>query len=212
MNNIRIKINLSKIQGSKVVNMKSESGKMETYVAIPTRALFVPAENPAPYLLGTMILTPNSQWNDFMIKPYMAAEDYKLLSEAQKKEIPTIGSGSFMQSNNQTQIGRGAETIDYQPAELSTNLSTQPTNAPAATQPQSSFPGEAGTLESCLNIDKFFVLDCNEWKGEFESFTDAVMYAEKDQVNRPIIECWAGNTKRGRWKYDPTHFSWNQVK
>lgn len=214
MNNVRLSINLSKLEGTRVVEMKNDKGQQEVYVAIPARALFVPAENPQPYLMATMIHCPDSKYSQFMLKPYMSAEDYKMLSEDQRKAIPVIGSGTFMENRNTSQLYRQSVQVEAATATLAPTQPTQPTqptHAPAAALNQSYSSPEGRPDQQPQLLDSFFVYEGKVAYGPFVSFNAAVEYAEQDQMNRSTIECWQGDTRRGRWNYDPTNFTWRQV-
>lgn len=214
MNNVRLSINLSKIEGTRVINMSNDKGQKEVYVAIPARALFVPSENPQPFLMATMIHCPDSKWSQFMLKPYMSPEDYKMLTDEQRKSIPIIGSGTFMENRQSAELYRQSIDVTAESATLAPTNPThgaQPTYEPAAALPQSSSSPEGGIFPPAEKPNEFYVLDKGAWVGAFESFDQAVAYSEQDQVNRPTIECWQGDQRRGRWNYDPTNFSWKQA-
>lgn len=210
MNNIRISINLSKIRGSRVLSCKTESGKSQKYVAIPVEELYIPSQKPEPFLMATMIHCPDSLYNDFMLKPYMAAADYKMLTQEQQRQIPIIGSGTFMQQQQSKEFAAKAEAVEVVAETLDPTDSTQPTNAPAATQNQNSSSGEARKMMAPAK-DEFCVSENGGWTGPFDTFDAAVAYCELDQVNRQMIECWQGEIRRGRWTYDAATFSWRQT-
>lgn len=212
MNNIRISVNLAKLAGVRVINIKNEFGKTEQFVAIPAKALFIPAEKPEPFLMATMIHCPDSKYNDFMLKPYMAAADYKLLTQEQQRSIPVIGSGTFMQQQQPKSFAQQAENVEFEQSTLAPTQQTQPTPAPAATQPQNSSLAEGHEMNQPLPPDEFVVWDIDKWVGPFDTFDAACSYASLDQINRMTIECWQGSTKRGRWNYKPESFTWLQAK
>lgn len=210
MNNIRISINLAKVQGARVISFKTESGKTEQFVAIPTKALYIPSEKPEPFLMATMIHCPESKYNDFMLKPYLPSADYKLLTKEQQQQIPIIGSGTFMQPQVNKEFAQQAVAVVPESSQLQPTESTQPTHAPAATQPSnSSSVGDEKGAGNPLK-DEFAVYDGSQWIGPFETFDAAAAFAEQDPLNRTTIECWQGNTKRGTWNYDNNHLNWMQ--
>lgn len=206
MNNIRLSINLSKVAGTRVINMKNESGKVQ-YVAIPVSSLFVPSEKPEPMLMATMIHCPNSIYNDFMLKPYMNSADYKILSQEERNSLPVIGSGTFMQQQQSRALAATAENVEVEAA----TLVPTSTNAPAATQALNSSSGEARNPQPASPADEFFVAENGQWYGPIASFNEAVAFAELNLIARNSIECWSNGQKRARWNYDPTNFSWKQA-
>lgn len=211
MNNIRISVNLAKVPGSRVISFKTESGKTEQFVAIPTKSLYIPSEKPEPFLMMTMIHCPKSTFNDFMLKPYLASADYKLLSKEQQQQIPVIGSGTFMQEQVNKEFAQQAVAVVPEATSLQPTPSTEPTHAPAATQP--SYSSSVGDEKGAVNPlkDDFAVYDGNQWTGPFDSFDAAVAFAEQDPLNRTSIECWQGNNRRGRWDYNAAMLNWIQA-
>lgn len=211
MNNIRISVNFSKVSGTIIRNLKNDNGKTETYVCVPAKAFFVPSENPQPIFMANMIHCPNSMYNDWMIRPYIAAADYKLLSKEEREAVPVIGSGTFVQPQ-QPQLGKGVQTAEAAPASLTPTQPTQPTHAPAAgLPPTSSSAAPAAAHESApgrvfyvMNLDNQYVLETDDWM-------KAQQCSNEDPANRPIIEAWQNGARIARWQYSSTDWSWRQT-
>lgn len=210
MNNIRVSVNLGKIRGSRVLNIKDESGKSRPYCCIPVEELFVPKESPAPYIMFNMIHCPNSIYNDWMVKPYMSAADYKNLSREEQMSIPSIGSGTFIQPKNASSLARTAESVEAEPTNLQPNQATQPTNEPAADLPKNSFPANGGIPAVPSQAEVFIVFDNQDGNKQFSSWNEAEAYAAKNYQLRSVIECWCENNIRGQWRYDPWRLNWVQ--
>ena len=212
MNNIRVSVNLGKIRGSRVLNIKDEQGKSKPYVCIPVDECFVPKESPSPYLMFNLIHCPNSIYNDWMVKPYMSAADYKNLSREEQMAIPSIGSGSFVQPKNGSALARTAEVVDASPTVLQPTKATQPTNGPAAGVGQNSFPANGGTQAAVPSDNLFVVLSSDGTDSQFRSWNEAEQYAAQDYNNRARIVCWQGEKVVADWLYDPWRLSWIQQK
>lgn len=215
MQNIRLSINLLQLKGSRVVRMNDQNNTPQVYVAIPVSSCFVPKDKPEPRLMLTAIHTPNAPFGNFMIKPYLSPDDYKLLSKEEQQNLPIVGKGTFMEPVQNKELMQNAETVEAADVTIPAASSEPAANGSAAPHETAPFPSEASspaTQPSRLNpVTRFFVVDGNHNAlHEADNFNEAAAEASGN-FQAAAIEAWQGNTRVGRWTYDTTNFSWNQV-
>lgn len=208
MQNIRISLDLMKVTGARLVRMNNAANVPENYVAVPVSACFVPSDTPRPYLMATMIHCPNAKYGDFMIKPYLSAEDYNHLTQEERMAQPTVGKGTFMQAASNKQITKQAEVVEAADVQLGGEAEK---NEPAATLGVAPSPAGGGPSVPSVEPTWFFVMQGKQALVQVASWNEAVAFADQDVVNRNVIESWQGNNLRGRWKYHAEDFSWVQV-
>lgn len=113
MNRIKLTLNTLAIEGARVLTLRDENGRNVYYVGIPATSLFIPrdAQNCA-YLNATMYETPNSQFSDFAIKPYVNKAQFDAMSQEQRNAVPFIGKGVFVKEQPSTSVTSQAITVD----------------------------------------------------------------------------------------------------
>lgn len=226
MQNIRLSIALMGIQGARSIRMNDANNKPQVYVAIPLTSLFVPSDKPEPRLMLTAIHTPRAQYGDFMLKPYLSAEDYKRMSKEEQQNMPIVGKGTFMEPATNKELLNAAETVDVvdvaipttqtqNPTTNPTQNPTQPTNGSAAPLTPAPSPREAGSMSAApapmQPAKEFYVVDANHQSlFSADNWNDVAAFAGTTPL-AVAIECWEGNRRCGRWTYDIANFSWNQV-
>lgn len=93
MKPIRISLALTKVKNSVVARLSDK----KMYICIPMEELFCVHDSKDAYLTAMMIETPNSQFSDFLIKPYVEQTAYESMSQDERKLLPIIGRGKFIQ-------------------------------------------------------------------------------------------------------------------
>lgn len=209
MQNIRVSINLLQIAGARTVKINNPSGAPEIYVAIPVSQLFVPADKPLPRLMATMIHTPNAQYGDFMIKPYLSNADYKMLSKEEQQNLPILGKGTFMQADNNKILSRQAnavEVIDVAANEIPATTATQGPAAPLADAPS---PANGGSSTTDGTPSSFFVLNSDAQSIQECSTLDDAVAVGNSASNAIAIEEWNNSRRLHRWVYNPVTCGWD---
>lgn len=214
MNNIRLSIDLIKVEGSKLVKAPDASGKTAYYVAIPVKSLFVPKESKSVYLTATMIPAPNALYGDFLVKPYINGNTYAHMSNEERNKVPIIGKGTYMEQRLDKEAAKLYEKADFQSvqsmselppteSQAGENMVETEGNAPLGVAP---FPAESGTpknLELCVIDDEGHAFSFNDWN-------TAVQFAAQDQDHRTIIESWRGEKRENRWTFNSFMLSWEK--
>lgn len=227
MQNIRISLDLTKIEGCRIIRANNSGNTPTEYVAIPVRACYVPADAPRPYLMATMIHCPNAKYGDFMVKPYLSGEDYAQMSAEERAATPIIGKGTFMQAAVSKQIAKAAEdvevtdiipTVSPQYSENPTCPAAQPAATagaqrvrnPGLAAPLGSAPSQRAALpnETAAPGTAYFVRVPGGYSEGFQSFSEAAFYAEQDLANRGAIELWDGKVCLKRYHYHNEDFTW----
>lgn len=112
MRPIRFSVNLSKVHGSQLIRMQNSEGKQEIFIAIPTSRLFVPQDSNDCHIIVMAIDTPNSQFSDFVVKPYLTQTDYESLSQDQRNQLPILGRGKFIKERQNKSLYNTAAVVD----------------------------------------------------------------------------------------------------
>lgn len=87
MNNLLLSIDFCRIPSMQLV--KDQNGGQ--YYALPANSLHLTEKG--AYLSLLAIPTPNDKFgNDYMLKPYTRAVDYKAMSDEARRQIPILGS------------------------------------------------------------------------------------------------------------------------
>lgn len=214
MNNIRISLDLLKFSGSRLLKANDANGVPTTYVAVPINHFYVPNQSPRPFLLLSEIAAPNAQYGDYMIKPYMSADEYRRLSDKERGEIPIIGKGTFMQAQPNKQVARQAtavEAVDVAPGSLDPTRATQPSSGSAAQLPSAPSPAEGGQSSAQQIAQEFVIVSEGVQIASADSWLNAVRFAEEELSTRDIIELWRGGKMVNRWRWDTARIDWIQL-
>lgn len=143
MKSIRISINLLKLQGAVVTTLPNYKGGKDYYVSVPADLLYVPQNAVGQaHLLAQMVETPNNQFADFAVKPYVSPQEYRNMSDEQRRAIGFIGTGKYQKDQLPTGLTASAvpASVDLSPAQLPANESPEDANSNMAP-----FPDEVGT-------------------------------------------------------------------
>lgn len=212
MNNIRVSIDLTKVDGARTIRAAAPSGKQEYYVAIPVSSLFLPKDSHSAHLTCTMIPCPNALYGDFMLKKYINGTTYANMSQEERNKVPIIGKGTYIvpkMEKSQAQAYAPAEVesanlddirAQQEPAGDPTGNPTVVT-APSSTAP---FPAESGTPEA----EKVFLIDGEGQWWECQSYPDATAYGEAHDPENCTIEVRRGDEVTARYKYDLFYQQW----
>lgn len=215
MNNIRISIDLTKVDGARLIRAAAPNGKQDYYVAIPVSSLFAPKDSNSVHLTCTMIPCPNALYGDFMLKPYVNGTTYANMSDEERKAIKIIGKGTYIQSKlDKTQAQQyEAATVESVSVE-DVRSSMEPTNdqqpQPAekvATSPEAPFPAESGTGKAT----RLFLKNPEGSYIYTSSWNDAVEKAAQYDLARCTIEEWNDKEKVAWYEYDPFYQRWNKM-
>jgi hypothetical protein len=201
MNNIRISIDLLKLEGTRQVMMTAPNGKKMTYIAIPTKALFVPKDGRGVYITATMVPAPNALYGDFMIKPYIDSKTYANMSRDERYAVPVIGKGTYMEQQMSKEARQQYETVEVE--DVSTSQPDQQTGG-VATSPNAQFPAESGKHDDTTLI----VRDTagNSWP--FTTWNDAAIYAETTLGYNATIEAWRDDKCEIIYRYSHETMQW----
>ena len=116
MQHIRISINLLKVEGAIVTTTQDVNGKPVYYVSIPASQLFIPNNaHGQAHLTATLVETPANQYSDFAIRPYVSPSQFNAMSDEQRRALPFIGSGKYMQPAVSTAVTSSAVAATFQP-------------------------------------------------------------------------------------------------
>ena len=208
MQNIRISLNLLSIPGTRVVRMNNANGTPEVYAAIPVSQLFVPTDRPQPRLMGTMIHTPNAQYGDFMIKPYLSNADYKMLSKEEQQNLPIIGKGSFMQIDNNRVLAKEAVTADVQDIDPTQIPTTEGNFRPAAPLADAPSPANGRNDAADAEPGRYFVVNISgQSLQQCANLDDAKIYADSNP-EAVAIQLWGNNGMQQAWVFDEIVKEW----
>lgn len=208
MQNIRVSIDLLKIGGARLVRFPNAANVPTDYVCIPVSNCFVPRDTPRPYLMTSLIHCPNAKYGDFMVKPYVSSDDYKVLSKEEQFNLPIIGKGTFMQEATNKQLAAAAESIN--PADISTAPTINPTAAngsAASSQLAPSLAMGEQPLPLSANTD-FEVYTPEGWVSGLPTFDDAAHYAAGKEVSYFIIREVSGPDVVRKWRWDNDARAW----
>lgn len=210
MQNIRISIDLMKVKSARLVRFPNASGQPTDYVCIPVSECFVPKEQPKPYLMLSLIHCPNAKYGDFMVKPYVSAEDYQVMSKEEQFNLPILGKGSFMSQQPNKQLSAAAEVVAV------TDIQTIPTPDPTAANGSAAgssiapFPAEGGTIPLPQPQTDFEVYTPEGYVDGFPSFEAAQHFTNGKEVSYFIIRERYGNTVINQWRWVTTDLSWQK--
>ena len=121
MRPIRFSVNLSKVHGSQLIRMQNSEGKQEVFIAVPTSKLFVPQDSQDCHIIVMAIDTPNSQFSDFVVKPYLTQTDYESLSQEQRNQLPILGRGKFIKERQNKSLYNTATVVDFSDTDYDNN-------------------------------------------------------------------------------------------
>lgn len=133
MKTIRISVNLFKLDGAIVTVLPREDGSKQYYLSIPAEQLYIPqnAQGQA-HLVVQLIETPNNQFSDFAVKPYVSPQMFKGMTPEQRRAIPFIGSGKYIEEAMPT--GFTAQAVPAETLSANSNMAPSPTKSEPATQ------------------------------------------------------------------------------
>lgn len=212
MNNIRVSIDLTKVDGARTIRAAAPNGKQEYYVAIPVSSLFLPKDSKSAHLTCTMIPCPNALYGDFMLKKYINGTTYANMSQEERNAVPIIGKGTYIVPKIEKSQAQAFAPTEVESANLDDIRAQQepagdptgnPTvvNAPSSSAP---FPAESGKPEA----EKVFLIDGNGQWWECQSFSDASAYGEAHDPENCTIEVRRGDEVTARYKYDLFYQQW----
>lgn len=205
MNNIRVSIDLTKVEGARTIKATAPSGKQEYYVAIPVKSLFLPKEKKSVYLTCTMIPCPNALYGDFMLKPYINGTQYANMSEEERRAMPIIGKGTFIEQKLDKEAARGYESVEVQTVASMDEIGQGEGIAPVS---NAQFPAESGNP----NATKLYVVDTNGNYYAFDDWNTAASFAEQNPNFYPAIELYQGDQRQKRYSYDGFSMQWVEDK
>ena len=191
MNNIRVSIDLTKVDGARTIRAAAPNGKQEYYVAIPVSSLFLPKDSKSAHLTCTMIPCPNALYGDFMLKKYINGTTYANMSQEERNAVPIIGKGTYIVPKMEKSQAQAYAHVDVESANLDDireqqGQASDPTvdqtmvNAPSSSAP---FPAESGKPEAT----KICVRDGNNQWWECQHFDEARQYAEAHEPEKCLI-------------------------
>lgn len=133
MKTIRISVNLFKLDGAIVTVLPREDGSKQYYLSIPAEQLYIPqnAQGQA-HLVVQLIETPNNQFSDFAVKPYVSPQMFKGMTKEQRRAIPFIGSGKYIEDSMPT--GFTAQAVQAETLSASSDMAPSPTESEPAPQ------------------------------------------------------------------------------
>lgn len=212
MNNIRVSIDLTKVDGARTIRAAAPNGKQEYYVAIPVSSLFLPKDSKSAHLTCTMIPCPNALYGDFMLKKYINGTTYANMSQEERNAVPIIGKGTYIvpkidKSQAQAFAPTEVESANLDDIRAQQEPAGDPTgnptvvNAPSSSAP---FPAESGKPEA----EKVFLIDGNGQWWECQSYPDATAYGEAHDPENCTIEVRRGDEVTARYKYDLFYQQW----
>lgn len=215
MNNIRVSIDLTKVDGARTIRAAAPNGKQEYYVAIPASSLFLPKDSSSAYLTCTMIPCPNALYGDFMLKKYINGTTYANMSREEREAVPIIGKGTYIVPKMEKQQAQAFSPTEVESANLDDIRTHQdPTNDQTAVQTVGSapsskapFPAESGMP----NATKLYVVDENEQWWECQHFAQARQFAESKEPTKCRIVTMKDGIIVEEFKYDEFYRSWNEI-
>lgn len=227
MQNIRLAIKLTAIKGARVVRMNDANNQPQVYVAIPVSECFVPRDKPEPRLMLTAIHTPNAQYGNFMLKPYVSADDYATLSKEERENLPIVGKGSFIQPQANQELTRSASNVEAADVTLEPTADPTADNGSAAPLFNAPSPSEArpattsavpqtATAPQAPSTPyfaiRYFVVDGNHAAlGEFDTLEDAAAF-HRTTFAAVAIEAWNEHTRLGIWHINAVTSDVEEVK
>lgn len=201
MNNIRVSIDLTKVEGARTIKAPAPSGKQEYYVAIPVKSLFLPKEKKSVYLTCTMIPCPNALYGDFMLKPYINGTQYANMSEEERRAMPIIGKGTYIEAKLDKEAAKGYESVEVQTVTSMDEIGQGEGIAPVS---NAQFPAESGNQ----NATTLYVVDTNGAAYPFNDWNSAAAFAEQNTTFYHAIELYVGNQRQKRYSYDGFAMQW----
>lgn len=212
MNNIRVSIDLTKVDGARTIRAAAPSGKQEYYVAIPVSSLFLPKDSKSAHLTCTMIPCPNALYGDFMLKKYINGTTYANMSQEERNAVPIIGKGTYIVPKMEKQQAQAFSPVEVESANLDDVRDQQqpagdlPGDPRVGTAPSSKapFPAESGTSEA----EKVFLIDGEGQWWECPSFADACAYGDAQDPDNCVIKVMRGDVVTAQYKYDLFYQQW----
>lgn len=215
MNNIRVSIDLTKVDGARTIRAAAPSGKQEYYVAIPVSSLFLPKDSKSAHLTCTMIPCPNALYGDFMLKKYINGTTYANMSQEERTAVPIIGKGTYIVPKMEKSQAQAYAHVDVESANLDDIREQQEqANDPTIDQtmvnaPSSSalFPADSGKPEAT----KLCVRDGNNQWWECAHFEQAREFAEAHEPEKCLIAQVKDGVIIESYEYDSVYQQWNKT-
>lgn len=212
MNNIRVSIDLTKVDGARTIRAAAPNGKQEYYVAIPVSSLFLPKDSKSAHLTCTMIPCPNALYGDFMLKKYINGTTYANMSQEERNAVPIIGKGTYIVPKIEKSQAQAFAPTEVESANLDDIRAQQepagdptgnPTvvNAPSSSAP---FPAESGKP----NAEEVFLIDGEGKWWKCQSYPDATAYGEAHDPANCVIKVMRGDEVTAQYKYDLFYQQW----
>lgn len=212
MNNIRVSIDLTKVDGARTIRAAAPNGKQEYYVAIPVSSLFLPKDSKSAHLTCTMIPCPNAIYGDFMLKKYINGTTYANMSREEREKVPIIGKGTYIvpkMEKSQAQAYAPAEVVS---ADLDDVRGQQdpngnpPTGQTEGTAPSTiaPFPANGGTPEAT----ELYVVDENDQWWKCAHFEQARQFAEQKDPEKCRIVVTKGGEVIEQYNFDNFYQQW----
>lgn len=212
MNNIRVSIDLTKVDGARTIRAAAPSGKQEYYVAIPVSSLFLPKDSKSAHLTCTMIPCPNALYGDFMLKKYINGTTYANMSQEERNAVPIIGKGTYIVPKLEKQQAQAFSPIEVESADLDdVRDQQQPAGDPpgdpkvgSAPSSKAPFPAVSGTNEA----EKVFLIDGEGQWWDCPSYADACAYGDAHEPENCVIKVMRGDEVTAQYKYDLFYQQW----
>lgn len=213
MNNIRVSIDLTKVDGARTIRAAAPSGKQEYYVAIPVSSLFLPKDSHSAHLVTTMIPCPNALYGDFLLKKYINGTTYANMSAEERNAVPIIGKGTYIVPKMEKQQAQDfikteveSATLDDARNQLGESSDEKAGQAiGSAPSPKAPFPAESGKP---ITTEIFVVDSTGQW-WKCEHFEHARQYAEDHDPEKCKIVQMKGDVMTEQYTYDPFYRTWN---
>ena len=110
--NVKISIDLLRVNGAQWASMMDANGKECVGVFVPREELFCPEDKTqSAHLLATMVETPSNPFKEFGIKPHITKARYDAMNETERRNIPFIGSGSYIKQEVPQEVKQAAVSV-----------------------------------------------------------------------------------------------------
>ena len=212
MNNIRVSIDLTKVDGARAIRAQAPSGKQEYYIAIPASSLFLPKDSKSAFLTCTMIPCPNALYGDFMLKKYIDGRTYANMSAEEHKAVPIIGKGTYIVPKLDKEQAASYERTDVESVTLDDMRESSGESSDAQSDPQEGhapnsnapFPAESGTPTDT----KLYVVDEDNLWWECVSWDQAKTFAESKNPDKCSIKLFKGGKMNKEYHWDAFLQQW----
>lgn len=121
MKPIRLSIGLTKINGSRVVQMNDKEGNKKIYACVPIEKCFIPKQSSDAYLIAMAIETPNSLYSDFIIKEYVEQDVYENMTPEERIAVANLGRGRFIKERPNKVLVHNTDNVDEDVVDMDIN-------------------------------------------------------------------------------------------